>query len=167
MSLAPRIPRRVGMGRRWTARRHAGNSRRYLDWLKTLPCVACGCPADDPHHLLKARGIHKGLGQKNPDRWAIPVCRALHEHLHQKTSRPRDRALGRDEAFLMSRYGVDARSVCRRLWSVWKNIHSESERSRLAKRALNNRTRDPLLRRCEFILPQKRASLKGIRDYGA
>jgi Protein of unknown function (DUF968) len=55
-------------------------SRRYRDWVKRLPCVACGQRADDPHHLL-APGL-KGMGTKLPDTYVIPLCRPHHDAYH-------------------------------------------------------------------------------------
>lgn len=55
-------------------------NRKHLDWVKTLPCVACGVPADDPHHIVSVG--FKGMGTKTPDYWAIPLCRTHHDELH-------------------------------------------------------------------------------------
>lgn len=55
-------------------------SRRYMNWVKTLPCCSCGAPADDPHHIVDVG--FKGMGTKVPDYWAIPVCRHCHDALH-------------------------------------------------------------------------------------
>lgn len=54
-------------------------SRSYLDYVKTLPCVITGAPADDPHHVC-------GLGLERSGKvsdWAvIPVTRKAHNHIH-------------------------------------------------------------------------------------
>ncbi len=55
-------------------------SRSYMDWVKTLPCVCCGAPADDPHHPYDV-GFGGGA-TKVPDQWAIPLCRTHHDELH-------------------------------------------------------------------------------------
>jgi len=55
--------------------------RRYLDWVKGLPCCACHAPADDPHHLW-SRG-YNAHGSRSPDYWAIPLCRTCHDALHR------------------------------------------------------------------------------------
>lgn len=55
--------------------------RKYLDWVKTLPCCGCHAPADDPHHM-HSRG-YKGMGTKVPDYWTIPLCRTCHDNLHR------------------------------------------------------------------------------------
>lgn len=55
-------------------------SRAYMDWVKTLKCVGCGRPADDPHHPY---GVgFRGMGSKVPDYWVIPLCRNCHDALH-------------------------------------------------------------------------------------
>jgi hypothetical protein len=55
-------------------------SRKYMDWVKTLRCVCCNAPADDPHH---PHGVgFKGMGTKVPDWWAFPLCRQHHDELH-------------------------------------------------------------------------------------
>jgi hypothetical protein len=54
--------------------------RGYMNWVKTLRCVGCNAPADDPHHP-HGTGF-KGMGTKVPDWWAIPICRTCHDELH-------------------------------------------------------------------------------------
>lgn len=73
---------------RSTTRRSLGTpdprwrSRAYLDWVKRQPCVLCGKPADDPHHL-KGTGNLSGAGLTAPDWAAMPVCRAHHDDIHR------------------------------------------------------------------------------------
>lgn len=53
---------------------------KYISWIKTQPCVACGMPADDAHHLIgHGQG---GMGTKAHDFHVIPLCRADHRELH-------------------------------------------------------------------------------------
>lgn len=59
----------------------AWRSRKYLDWVKTLPCVRCFAPADDPHHLIGVGGMG-GTGTKAPDSMVMPVCRGCHTFIH-------------------------------------------------------------------------------------
>jgi hypothetical protein len=57
-------------------------SRKYLDWVKTQPCVFCSQPADDPHHV---KGLPWGLaggGMTAPDSYAMPLCRPHHNLVH-------------------------------------------------------------------------------------
>lgn len=62
--------------------------RKYLDWVKTLPCCGCDAPADDPHHL-HGRGF-KGMATKTPDYFTIPLCRTCHDNLHRDVTRWED-----------------------------------------------------------------------------
>ena len=88
--LKTKAPMKAGgtrMKARSTTRRSMGKadprwrSRKYLDWVKTLPCVMCGAPADDPHHIKGVGGM-SGAGLTAPD-WAVmPVCRQHHDEIH-------------------------------------------------------------------------------------
>jgi len=59
-------------------------SRAYMDWVKTLNCVCCGQPADDPHHPYNVG--FGGKSTKVPDHWCIPLCRSHHDELHRSVS---------------------------------------------------------------------------------
>lgn len=56
-------------------------SRKYLDWVKSLPCVATGAPADDPHHIIGC-GLGGATGSKPSDIFTIPLTRDMHNLLH-------------------------------------------------------------------------------------
>ena len=43
-------------------------SRKYLDWIRTLPCLCCGAKAEAAH-----TGSH-GMAQKASDFSAVPLC---------------------------------------------------------------------------------------------
>lgn len=60
----------------------AFRSRQYLKWVKQQPCVMCGAPADDPHHL-KGVGHMSGGGMTAPDSMVMPVCRRHHDEIHR------------------------------------------------------------------------------------
>jgi hypothetical protein len=64
----------------------AGSDRVFLAWLHTQPCVVFRAY---PLHICRG-GIqashlrhHTGLGLKEPDRNAIPMCRDVHEQWEQ------------------------------------------------------------------------------------
>lgn len=61
-------------------------SGRYLNWVKSQPCVVCGCePAGDAHHLIgQGDGI---MGGKVSDLRTFPLCRKHHDELHQDPKR--------------------------------------------------------------------------------
>jgi hypothetical protein len=106
MALPPRIARTVSRPPR---KKRPGASRAHLDWIKTLPCCVCLARANDPHHLLgNVDGLPKGMGRKNEDRWAIPVCRKHHVEAH---------AAGNDEEWFVTQ-GIDARALASALWRV-------------------------------------------------
>ena len=50
-------------------------SQKYINWVKTLPCVVCGKSPCDPHHP-KIKSFCGGT-TKCSDVYVIPVC---HEH---------------------------------------------------------------------------------------
>lgn len=56
-------------------------NEKYTRWVKAQPCVCCGKPADDPHHIIgHGQG---GMGTKAHDLFVIPLCRAHHDELHR------------------------------------------------------------------------------------
>ncbi|QLO37327.1 DUF968 domain-containing protein [Klebsiella sp. RHBSTW-00484] len=56
-------------------------SLHFLAWVKTQPCMCCGQPADDAHHLIGwGQG---GVGTKAHDIFTIPLCRKHHRQLHE------------------------------------------------------------------------------------
>lgn len=56
-------------------------SKKYIAWVKEQPCVSCGAPADDPHHLTGLGGMG-GMGTTAPDWTAMPMCRPCHTDIH-------------------------------------------------------------------------------------
>ena len=62
--------------------------RRYLDWIKTLPCNGCGKPGpSDPSHP----NFYKSQTRKAPDPLAIPECRECHE-IYEANGAPDEQA---------------------------------------------------------------------------
>ena len=56
-------------------------SKKYMEWVSTLPCVICNRPGQsDPHHV-RIFG-NAGTGQKPDDCWCIPLCREHHNEIH-------------------------------------------------------------------------------------
>ena len=65
------------------AKSRKGSDPKYLAWLHTQPCVALmlgahGGPIEAAHHRNMT-----GLGRKEPDRNAIPLCRKHHQEFDQ------------------------------------------------------------------------------------
>ncbi|CAI1521212.1 DUF968 domain-containing protein [Serratia fonticola] len=66
-------------------KRHRWVNPKYLQWVKSQPCVCCGARADDPHHIIgHGQG---GMGTKAHDLLTIPLCRQHHDDLHRDMSR--------------------------------------------------------------------------------
>jgi len=61
----------------------AWRSKKYLTWVKSLPCVNCYAPADDAHHLVGLGGMG-GMGTKAPDSMVMPLCRGCHGLVHNE-----------------------------------------------------------------------------------
>ena len=49
-------------------------NKKWKEYIKSMPCVKCGAPADDPHHILGS--VH---GLKSSDLFCVPVCRGCHQ----------------------------------------------------------------------------------------
>ena len=56
-------------------------SARYLDWLKTQPCVVCGKPNTVGHHIRKVQW-GSGTGIKSHDLCSLPLCDYCHPSEH-------------------------------------------------------------------------------------
>ena len=55
----------------------------YADYIRSLPCVACGTDGgSDIHHLIQIPGVEKGLAKRLPHLFGIPLCREHHRNLH-------------------------------------------------------------------------------------
>ena len=56
-------------------------SKKYTDWVKSLPSVLSDLPADDPHHLI---GYGEGgTSTKACDLFTFPLTRPEHNELHR------------------------------------------------------------------------------------
>lgn len=57
-------------------------NKKYLDWIKTIPCCIClKPPLSDPHHVNEDGKGGKGI--KCSDYRAIPLCHKCHVDIHQ------------------------------------------------------------------------------------
>jgi hypothetical protein len=102
--MKPRIARSVPVV---PERKREGMSPSHLAALRALPCVSCGLPASEAHHLMRGIPVkERGTGRRSSDRYAIPLCRICHTTAH---------FYGDDEAYLAVR-GVDGRAVAEALW---------------------------------------------------
>lgn len=77
---------------------------KYLSWIRTQPCVVCGVQRGiEASHT----GPH-GLGQKSPDKSAIPLC-----HRHHRTGADSYHRLGPRK--FSEVHGLDIPSIVSRL----------------------------------------------------
>jgi hypothetical protein len=85
----------------------------YLAYIRTLPCLICGQPAE-PAHIrtgsLADGKSYTGGGERSSDRWALPLCRRHHEEQHDA---------GKEIVF-WNFYKLDPFGVAVRLWDAWK-----------------------------------------------
>ena len=55
-------------------------NKKYLKWVRTLPCCHCGAPSE-AHHLI---GVGMGImGSRASDIHAVPLCRSCHTEVHK------------------------------------------------------------------------------------
>ena len=82
-------------------------SRAHLDWVRTLPCAACGQSwrDSDPAHVRI--GTDGGTGLKPSDRWVVPLCHPHHAEQHR---------IG--ERSFAARHGLDLKAVAERVWNA-------------------------------------------------
>ena len=56
-------------------------SKKYLDFVRTLPCCHCGTLPAEPHHII---GIGDGaMGRTASDLHTMPLCRSCHSEVHK------------------------------------------------------------------------------------
>ena len=114
-------------------------SRRHLDWLKTLPCTWPGCQDRhvDPHHLrFVGPEEPAGMGITAGDRWAIPICRRHHDAAHVNGIHK----IGQEAWAAAS--GVDLKRRCQHLWSIGpERGHSGKDCLTTAAGSTSNRER--------------------------
>lgn len=56
-------------------------SKKYLDYVRSMPCVITGQESVHAHHLIgHGQG---GMGLKSSDLLAFPLCPELHDELHR------------------------------------------------------------------------------------
>ncbi len=63
-------------------RKRPGDDKTHLHNIALLPCMVCGRGPVQVHHLLRVPGGKRGMGSRNEDRWAVPLCVNHHRELH-------------------------------------------------------------------------------------
>ena len=56
-------------------------SKKYINFVKSLPCVASNAPADWAHHVIDC-GLGGVMGGKVSDLFTIPLTDAQHKLIH-------------------------------------------------------------------------------------
>lgn len=119
-----------------------GDSEPHLKQVRLLPCAVTGRPGpNDAHHLMRSIPDSKrGMSSTNEDRWTIPLCRDVHDQLHNDKRSD-------DELWLIER-GVNGRDMASALWAVrndgaeaYERISARHAQARRASKlgAYNNR----------------------------
>ena len=101
----PPIPKPVKRKQSKRGSKREGMDPKYLAYLRTLPCVCCGSPLTEAHHLLSMGG--RGAGLKEVDMLSIPLCRADHAALHNNGAK--------NEREFLKRNGVDIEATLKLL----------------------------------------------------
>jgi hypothetical protein len=78
--------------------------RNHIRHVIKQPCLVCGRPPSDPHHLRFAQS--RALGRKVSDEFTVPLCRGHHRELHRHG----------DEAGWWEKLGLDPTGAARALW---------------------------------------------------
>ena len=81
--------------------------RKYLAFIRSLPCAVCGTR----RHIEAAHTGTRGLGQKSSDLSAIPLC--AHDHRHSNSSYHR---LGPQR--FAEKWGIDTGALVARLNAI-------------------------------------------------
>jgi len=91
-------------------------SRAYRQYISTLPCLICGNPEVQVHHLLRT-GEH-GMGKKSGDEWCVPLCVRHHDELHRN---------GDEVVFMNRNFGPynELKKWCMCEYNDWVKIHGE------------------------------------------
>lgn len=71
----------------------------YLTKVRKLPCCVCDEPAPSHAHHLKS-AAPRGVGQKVPNRWTLPLCNECHIFGIEKVGSAKEAAWFRDRGIL-------------------------------------------------------------------
>lgn len=88
-------------------------SAKYLDWIRTLPCVVTQVPGVQAAHVSFAKPewghFGRGKSQKASDRWALPLTPRCHDLQHR----------GNEEEFWRT-HRINPHLVCLILWGLYQ-----------------------------------------------
>jgi len=95
-------------------------SRKYLDFVRELPCVVTGAREVEAAHLSYAMPKYghygRGKGSKAPDRWALPLSSAEHRRQHSMN----------EEAYWRS-VGINPHVLALTIFGLWSDIGDDAE----------------------------------------
>lgn len=107
--LAGHVPPGPGMGQK---RQKAADpeAEAYEDWIRALPCLACGhTPAGEVHHLMRWRRHNR----ERPARWSVPLCAVCHRPTHTGSLHHH----GNEDAWFAER-NIPAGYIAQALWAL-------------------------------------------------
>ena len=100
-------------------RKRAGMSDRHLAMVRLLPCSVCRIYGGvEAHHLMLRE--FRGVGQKAPDMFAIPLCSSCHRRMHTHGSK------AHTDIFKLE--GVDDVRLAYDLWTAYNTSDTHSTR---------------------------------------
>ena len=119
---AARIPRTVARGK---PKPNLHRRLQHLDFVRQLPCVACGkaAPSDAAHVRT---GTDGGVGMKPGDRYAVPLCACCHAKQHRV-----------GELTFWSALRIDPLNVASRLWTVSSDVEAGERTVFRARQQIN------------------------------
>ena len=90
-------------------------NERHLDFIRTLPCLLCGAPAEAAH--IRASYIHfgkpaTGAAEKPSDKYAVPLCPE-----HHRLGNNSQHVAGYEREW-WDEHGIEPVIVAALLWSV-------------------------------------------------
>lgn len=103
------IPRKPPVKARSPIRRGPVRDPRYLAWIRTLPCSACGVAGQSQ---AAHTGLDGGMGMKASDSSCIPLCADCHTMGPKAYHRLGKRAFEKH-------WGIRCATVAKRLWKEW------------------------------------------------
>lgn len=63
-------------------------NKAYIEFIMTKPCIFCGDPSNQPHHVRKGYGDGKGCASRKPDDYrALNNCHLCHAALEGTDSK--------------------------------------------------------------------------------
>jgi hypothetical protein len=94
----------------------------HLTKVRKLPCCVCGEPAPSHAHHLKS-AAPRGVGQKVPNRWTVPLCHECHIYGIEKVGSTKEASWFRERGILC----LDLAAA------LWANSHSQEAMEKIIR----------------------------------